>query len=122
MKYRNLSGEHTLLKIYVGESDKWEHKPLFHVLLEKARAEGMAGCTVLRGPTSFGAGRTIHWIFPVELIADMPIVLELVDTKTKIDGFVRLVEPMLKGALITEEKVIVRHCSHKKTKSEVRHA
>jgi len=104
-----LEGEGKLLRIFIGEIDKVDHKPLYEVLVRKAREMGLAGATVLRGVESFGAGsRVIHTAKILRLSEDLPIIVEIVDTVEKIDGFVKvageLMEKAACGGLITEER------------------
>ncbi|MBI3336136.1 DUF190 domain-containing protein [Candidatus Peregrinibacteria bacterium] len=106
---RELNGEHTLLRIFVGESDKVGHKSLYWTILERAREGGLAGCTVFRGIAGFGASSVVHQAKGFRLSSDLPIVIEIVDTKEHVQRFLSDVQPMLSGALVTEEKVFVHH-------------
>lgn len=109
MTHRSLQGEHTLLRIFMGESDKVDHKPLYIVILEKARHSGLAGCTVFRGIAGFGASSVIHMDHLFQLSSDLPVVIEIVDTAERVKDFLKEVEPILLGGLVTEEKAIVHH-------------
>ena len=113
-----LEGTGKLLRIFIGEADHLDKKPLYHVLVEKAREMGMAGATVLRGVESFGAGSMIHTAKLLELSEDLPIVIEVVDTEEKVDTFLPVVEDLFEragcGGMITEEKVNVIHYTHGK--------
>lgn len=80
-----IDGEGKLLRLFLGESDRWEGKPLYEAIVQRARAEGMAGVTVLRGIEGFGASSRMHTQRLLELSSDLPIVIELVDTQDKID-------------------------------------
>lgn len=80
-----IDGEGKLLRLFLGESDRWEGKPLYEAIVQRARAEGMAGVTVLRGIEGFGASSRMHTQRLLELSSDLPIVVELVDTQDKID-------------------------------------
>jgi PII-like signaling protein len=104
---RELKGDHTLLRIFIGEADKAGHKPLYMELLERARAAGLAGCTVLRGIAGFGAASIVHAGSVLKLSPDLPIVIEIVDTTQNVRDFLKEVEPLLKGGLVTEEKAVV---------------
>lgn len=113
-----LEGEGKLLRIFIGEADKVNHKPLYEVLVLKAREMGMAGATVLRGVESFGAGSRIHTAKILRLSEDLPLIVELVDTEEKIDKFITvagdLIEQAGSGGMITEERAHIIHYSHGK--------
>lgn len=98
-----------LLRIFIGESDRWEHKPLYEAIVLKARELHLAGATVLRGPMGFGASSRIHTAKILQLSMDLPIVIEIVDTEEKIEAFISAIEPMLQGGMVTTEKVRVKH-------------
>ena len=99
-----------LLRIFVGESDKMEGKPLYEWLVTQAKARGMAGATVLRGMMGFGAHTKIIHTFKIERLSeDLPVVIEIVDSKEKVEGFLSFAESRIKrGMLATMEKVQVR--------------
>jgi PII-like signaling protein len=99
----------SLLRIYLGESDHCEHKPLYEVLVMKARELHLAGATVLRGPLGFGASSRIHTAKILRLSMDLPVVVEIVDSREKIDAFLPVVERLLVGGLVTLEEVEVIH-------------
>ncbi len=104
-----LAGEGKLLRIFVGEKDKFEHKPLYEVIVLRARETGLAGATVLRGVEGFGAvSRTIHTAKILRLSEDLPIVVEIVDTEEKIRAFLPIVDELFEkigcGGMITVEK------------------
>ncbi|MFQ5472568.1 MAG: DUF190 domain-containing protein, partial [Dehalococcoidia bacterium] len=80
--------EATLLRIFVGESDKWKGKPLHTAIVQRARQEGLAGATVLRGMEGFGANSVIHTARLLELSTDLPIVVEIVDREERVAAFV----------------------------------
>ena len=113
-----LEGKGKLLRIFIGEDDHLEKRPLYNVIVEKARGLGMAGATVVRGVESFGAGSMIHTAKLLELSEDLPIVIEVVDTEEKVDAFLPAVEDIFEkagcGGMITEEKVNVIHYTHGK--------
>lgn len=113
-----LEGKGKLLRIFIGEDDHLNRKPLYHAFVEKARERGMAGATVVRGVESFGAGSMIHTAKLLELSEDLPLVIEIVDTEENIDAFLPVVEEMFAeagcGGMITEEKVNVIHYTHGK--------
>ena len=112
-----LEGEGKLLRIFVGEADRFDHKPLFEQFVLKAREMGLAGATVLRGIEGFGAkSRVMHTAKILRLSEDLPIIIELVDTAEKIDAFVKVAGDMLEqtgcGGMITEERAhIIRYTS-----------
>lgn len=104
-----LSGEGKLLRIFLGESDKYQHKPLYEVLVMKARELGLAGATVLRGVQGFGPdSRVIHTAKILRLSEDLPIVVEIVDTEEKIKSFLPVVDELFEkvgcGSMVTIEK------------------
>ena len=106
---RELNGDHTLLRIFFGESDKIGHKSLYWAIMEKARELGLAGCTVFRGIAGFGASSVIHKAQPFRFSSDLPIVVEIVDTEENVHSLLKNVEALLQGALVTEEQVVVHH-------------
>lgn len=97
-----------LLRIFIGESDKHDGLPLFEWIVRKAREEGLAGATVLRGLEGFGAHSRLHTAKILRLSADLPIVVEIVDTAEKIESFLPLVDDVIDEGLATVEKVEVR--------------
>ena len=97
-----------LLRIFVGESDKFEGMPLHAWLVNQARVEGIAGATVLRGLEGYGRSSQIHTAKILRLSNDLPIVIEIVDTVEKIDNFMPIVESAVREGLVTLEKVEVR--------------
>jgi len=114
-----LSGEGTLLRIFIGESDKVHHKSLFEAIVYAARENGIAGTTVLRGVEGFGANsRYIHSAKLLRLSEDLPIIIEIVDTEEKINTFLPIVNELLEfsagGAMVTLEKVNIIRYSHGK--------
>jgi uncharacterized protein len=105
---RVLDGEQSLVRIFMGDSDKWHHQPLDRALLERLRREGFAGATVIRAIAGFGAASVIHTAHLVDLSADLPIVIEVVDNQEHIDKLLPILDEMLTGgALVTIEKVRV---------------
>jgi PII-like signaling protein len=117
--HMKLSGEGKLLRIFIGESDKVEHQPLFEVIVREAKKQGLAGATVLRGVEGFGANsRIIHTAKILRLSEDLPIVVEIVDEEQKVTAFLqhvdRLFEQAKCGGMITVEKVeIIRYSAGK---------
>ena len=105
---RVLDGEQSLVRIFIGDSDKWHHQPLDQALIERLRKEGFAGVTVLRGIAGFGAASVIHTAHLVDLSADLPIVIEVIDDQEHIDRLLPILDEMItRGALVTIEKVRV---------------
>jgi PII-like signaling protein len=96
-----------LLRIFIGESDRWHHQPLYEALVLKARELHLAGATVLRGPIGFGKSSRIHTAKILRLSMDLPIVIEIVDTEEKLNAFLPVLDEMMKGGLVTLEKVRV---------------
>jgi PII-like signaling protein len=103
-----LNGEAMLLRIYIGESDHWHHKPLYQEVVQAARRQGLAGATVLRGIEGFGASSRIHTSRILSLSEDLPLVIEIVDTADKVEGFLAAVDELLTEGLVTMERVEVR--------------
>lgn len=100
-------GQGVLLRIFVGESDRWHGKALHLALVEEARRQGLAGATVLRGIEGFGAHSRIHTARLVDIAPDLPIVVEIVDEEAKIQAFLPTVEAMVHEGLVTWERVNV---------------
>jgi len=103
-----LPEEGCLLRIFIGESDRHDGKPLYEWLVLQARAQGLAGATVLRGIEGFGAHSRLHTAKILRLSEDLPIVVEIVDTREKIDAFLPKVDEAVREGLATLEKVSVR--------------
>ncbi len=99
--------EAELLRIFIGESDKHEGRPLYEVIVEEARRRGFAGATVLRGALGFGANSRIHTTKILRLSEDLPVVIEIVDEPDKIAAFLPDLDHMIKEGLVTLEKVRV---------------
>ena len=98
-----------LLRIFIGESDRWRHQPLYEAIVLKARELHLAGATVLRGPMGFGKSSRLHTAKILRLSMDLPLVIELVDSEEKIQAFLPVLDEMMKGGLVTLEKVRVVH-------------
>ena len=99
--------EAVLLRIFIGESDRWEHKPLHEAIVLKARELHLAGATVLRGPMGFGKSSRLHTAKILRLSMDLPLVIEIVDSEEKVQAFLPLLDKMMGGGLLTLEKVRV---------------
>ena len=98
-----------LLRILIGESDRWNHQALFEAIVMKAREMHLAGATVLRGPMGFGKSSRLHTAKILRLSNDLPIVIEIVDSEEKINAFLPVLDEMISGGLVTMEKVQVIH-------------
>jgi PII-like signaling protein len=98
-----------LLKIFVGESDRYGHHPLYEAIVLKAREEGLAGATVLRGLMGFGKNSILHTAKILRLSEDLPMVIEIVDSPEKIERFLPLLDEMVKDGLVTVDNVRVVH-------------
>jgi PII-like signaling protein len=97
----------SLLRIFIGEDDKANGKPLYEAIVLKARELHLAGATVLRGPLGFGRSSMLHTAKLLRLSQDLPVVVEIVDTEEKINGFLPILTKLTKSCLITLEKVTV---------------
>lgn len=107
---RKIEGEQVLMRIFIGQRDQWERRPLHVALLELFRSKGLAGATVLQGVAGFGPDSILHQASPFRLSQDLPLVIEVVDTQAHIDGALPEVDRMMGGGLITMEKVrVVRY-------------
>ena len=103
-----LPKEGKLLRIFIGESDKYEKQPLYEWIVRKARETGLAGATVFRGLEGYGASSRLHTAKLLRLSADLPIVIEIVDTNEKIEKFMPLIDEAIKNGLATLEKATIR--------------
>ena len=102
-----LEGEGKLLRIFIGESDRWHGKPLYEAIVLAAREQGLAGATVLRGPMGFGANSHIHTAKILRLSEDLPMIIEIVDLEENIQAFLPILDDMVAEGLITLETVHV---------------
>jgi uncharacterized protein len=100
-----LPAEAELLRIFIGESDKRDGRPLYEIIVEEARRRGMAGATVLRGTLGFGANSRIHTAKILRLSEDLPMVIEIVDQRERIEAFLPDLDVMIEEGLVTLEKV-----------------
>ena len=104
---RAIEGEQVLVRVFIGESDKWHRKPLYTALVERLRQEGFAGATVFKGVEGFGAKSVLH-DFNLELLSfDMPVVIEIVDTAEQVEKLKLILDEMVGEGLVTLEKVHV---------------
>jgi len=105
----HLPQEGALLRIFIGEADKYQGKPLYEWIVLQAREQGLAGATVLRGMMSFGGNtRKIHTFRFDTLSEDLPIVIEIVDTQENLEKFLDVIEPQIKAGLATLEKAQIK--------------
>jgi len=100
-----IEGEGQLLRVFIGESDRWEGRPLYEAIVRKAREQGMAGATVLRGVEGFGAASRIHTTKILRLSEDLPIVVEMVDKPERIQAILPDLDRMVGEGMITLETV-----------------
>jgi len=108
-----------LLRIFLGESDRYEHRPLYEAIVLKARELHMSGATVLRGPMGFGPSSRMHTAKILRLSEDLPMVVEIVDSQEKIDAFLPVLDGMMGSGLITIEKVTVLQYGHREAGAPV---
>src|SRR5438093_12173763 len=102
-----IEGEGKLLRIFIGESDRWHGKPLYEAIVELVRKEGLAGATVIRGIEGFGADSHLHTSRILRLSEDLPVVIEIVDTEENIDRVLPMLDSMVTEGMLTVEKVHV---------------
>ncbi len=102
-----LEGEQTLMRIFVGESDRWQKKPLYEAIVEMLKSEGFAGATVLKGVMGFGAGSVVHSDRLLRLSSDLPVVIEVVESEEMIENVLDRLDEMVSGGMITLEKARV---------------
>lgn len=110
-----LPSEASLLRLFIGESDKIDGRPLYEVIVETARKRGMAGATVVRGFLGYGANSRIHTAKVLRLSEDLPVVVEIVDRADKIEAFLPQLDEMIDEGLVTVEKVRVIAYRHNRT-------
>jgi len=104
---RNFVGENLLMRIFIAEGDRYEHRPLYEALVEMLRKEGFAGATVLRGICGFGAHSVYHSQKLLDLSADLPMIIEAVESEEKVNAVMPRIDAMMSGGMITMEKVRV---------------
>ena len=109
-----LVGDGYLLRVIVGESDRSGHHPLYESIVLKAREHGLAGATVMRGLMGYGRNSVLHTAKILRLSEDLPMVIEIVDSREKIDGFLPILDDMIGEGLITLEPIKVIHAEDKK--------
>jgi uncharacterized protein len=96
-----------LLRIFFGEDDRFENKPLYEAIVQKAREMHLAGATVLRGPMGFGHSSHLHTAKVLRLSFDLPIIIEIVDTEARINEYLPILDGMMASGLVTLEKIQV---------------
>ncbi len=105
-----IASEAVLCRIFLGESDRFDGRPLHEAIVLKAREMGLAGATVLRGPMGFGHSSRLHTAKILRLSQDLPVVIEIVDDEARIEALLDALEPMLASGLVTLERVrVVRY-------------
>ncbi|MBN1687648.1 MAG: DUF190 domain-containing protein [Candidatus Omnitrophica bacterium] len=102
-----IPAEGQLLRVFIGEQDKWNHQPLYEAIVHLAKKEGMAGATVIKGFLGFGSKSHMHTAKLLRLSEDLPIIIEIVDSPEKIGRFIRHLDAMIHEGLITVEKANV---------------
>ncbi|HEV3221033.1 MAG TPA: DUF190 domain-containing protein [Candidatus Acidoferrales bacterium] len=107
MSHEKFEGDRTLMRIHIGESDKWHGKPLYEAIVELLRREGLSGVTVLRGVGGYGSTSIYHTEKILRLSQDLPIVIETVEYEDRIEKMLPRLDEMIGGGLITLEKVRV---------------
>src|SRR5436190_13565967 len=108
----HLPEDAVLLRIFIGESDRYQHRPLYEAIVMKARELQLAGATVLRGPMGFGKSSRMHTAKILRLSMDLPMVIEIVDSEEKINAFLPELERMVSGGMVTLERVQVIEYRH----------
>jgi PII-like signaling protein len=113
-KHERFEGERTLMRIHIGESDKWHGKLLYEAIVELLRKEQFSGATVLRGVAGYGGSSVYHTDKVLRLSQDLPIVIELVESTERIEQILPQLDQMIAGGLVTLEKVrVILYRSHK---------
>jgi PII-like signaling protein len=110
----HLPEQASLLRIFIGESDRWNHQPLYEAIVMKAREQHLAGATVFRGPMGFGATSRIHTAKILRLSMDLPMVVEIIDTEENVNAFLPSLDEMMDGGLVTIEKAKVIRYRHRR--------
>jgi hypothetical protein len=115
MEHQRFEGEQTLMRIHIGESDRWHGKPLYQSIIEMFRQEQFSGVTVLRGVGGYGSSSRYHTDKILRLSQDLPVVIEVVESPEKIEHILPALDEMVEGGLITLEKVrVIMYRAHKK--------
>lgn len=113
----DLPEDAVLLRVFVGESDRYRHRPLYEAIVLKARQLDLAGATVLRGPMGFGKSSHLHTAKILRLSMDLPIVIEIVDSEDKVNAFLPVLDEMMGGGLVTLERAKVIRYQDRRKKS-----
>ncbi|HEY4580181.1 MAG TPA: DUF190 domain-containing protein [Candidatus Acidoferrales bacterium] len=114
MEHERFEGERTLMRIHIGESDKWHGRLLYEALVELFRREGLSGATVLRGVAGYGSTSRYHTDKILRLSQDLPIVVEVVEDSERVERILPKLDEMIGGGLITLERVrVILYRSHK---------
>ncbi|MDI3546471.1 MAG: uncharacterized protein PWR10_123 [Halanaerobiales bacterium] len=115
----DMRGKGKILKIYIGETDKWKHESLYHALIKKFKKAGLAGATVIRGIEGFGLNSRIKSAHILQLSEDLPLIIEVVDRAEKIEAILPEVKEMVKEGLITVEDIeVITYTADKKNKDK----
>jgi PII-like signaling protein len=113
--HERFEGERTLMRIHIGESDRWHGKPLYDAIVELLRSEHLSGATVLRGVGGYGSSSVVHTEKILRLSQDLPIVIEVVESQEHIEAVLPRLDEMIGGGLVTMEKVrVILYRPHKK--------
>jgi PII-like signaling protein len=113
--HERFEGERTLMRIHIGESDRWRGKPLYEAIIELLRHEKFSGATALRGVGGYGSSSIYHTDKILRLSQDLPIVIEVVESPERVDAILPRLDEMIGGGLVTLEKVrVILYRSHKK--------
>ena len=111
----HLPEDAVLLRVFIGESDRYQHRPLYEAIVLKVRQLDLAGATVLRGPMGFGKSSHLHTAKILRLSMDLPIVIEIVDSEDKVNAFLPVLDEMMGGGLITLERAkVIRYQDQRK--------
>ena len=111
----HLPEDAVLLRVFIGESDRYQHRPLYEAIVLKARQLNLAGATVLRGPMGFGKSSHLHTAKILRLSMDLPIVIEIVDSEDKVNAFLPVLDEMMGGGLVTLERAkVIRYRDQRK--------
>ncbi|PLX80790.1 MAG: hypothetical protein C0616_07015 [Desulfuromonas sp.] len=102
-----LEGEQTLMRIFIAETDRWEQQPLYEAMLSLFQRNGIAGATVLKGAAGYGGSREVHTDKLLRFSANLPLVVEVVDSRERIDAILPELDKMIKGGMVTLEKAHV---------------
>jgi len=117
---RSLDGEGTLVRVFIGESDQWKHRPLSLALVERLRKAGFSGATVFRGIAGFGARSVLHTTQLLRLSEDLPVLIEIVESHDRVEPLLAILDEMVSEGLVTMEKVrIVKYSPGNRKLDEV---